>query len=139
VSLVLDSSVALTWFYDDEVVPATEDIQNMVVAGGALVPAIWHLETANSLQMNVRRRRITESDRDAALTELASLAILVDPETIVRAWSDTLALSTRFRLTVYDAAYLELAHRRGLPLASLDGELRAAASTLGVDVLPTQA
>ena len=138
-SLVLDSSVALTWFYDDEVVPATEDIQNMVVAGGALVPAIWHLETANSLQMNVRRRRITESDRDAALTELASLAILVDPETIVRAWSDTLALSTRFRLTVYDAAYLELAHRRGLPLASLDGELRAAASTLGVDVLPTQA
>jgi predicted nucleic acid-binding protein len=139
VSLVLDSSVALTWFYDDEVVPATEDIQNMVVAGGALVPAIWHLETANSLQMNVRRRRITESDRDAALTELASLAILVDPETIVRAWSDTLALSTRFRLTVYDAAYLELAHRRVLPLASLDGELRAAASTLGVDVLPTQA
>ena len=138
-SLVLDSSVALTWFYDDEVVPATEDIQNMVVAGGALVPAIWHLETANSLQMNVRRRRITESDRDAALTELASLAILVDPETIVRAWSDTLALSTRFRLTVYDAAYLELAHRRVLPLASLDGELRAAASTLGVDVLPTQA
>jgi predicted nucleic acid-binding protein len=135
VSLVLDSSVALAWFYDDEIEPAIEEVQNQVVAGGAIVPALWHLETANSLQMNVRRGRITESRRDAALVELATLTILVDPETVVRAWADTLVLSTRFRLTTYDAAYLELAYRRGLPLASLDRELCTAGYELGVELL----
>ena len=134
-SLVLDSSAALAWFYEDEVGPAIEQVQNRVVAGGAVVPAIWHLETANGLQMSVRRGRISESQRDGALTELASLSIVVDQETALRAWSETLALSTRFALTVYDAAYLELARRRGLPLASLDGELRAAGQRLGVELL----
>lgn len=134
-NLVLDSSVALAWFYDDEIGPAIDEVQNIVVAGGAVVPAIWHLETANGLQMSVRRGRISESLRDTALRELTSLAILVDPETIVRAWSDTLALSTRFGLTVYDAAYLELAARRKLPLASLDRDLRRAAEASGVSLL----
>lgn len=134
-SLVLDSSATLAWFYEDEAGSAIERVQNLVVAGGAIVPAIWHLETANGLQASVRRRRISDSQRDAALTHLASLAIVVDPETTLRAWSETLALSTRFGLTVYDAAYLELAYRRDLPLATLDNELRAAASALGIDLL----
>lgn len=134
-SLVLDSSVALAWFYDDELTPPIEEVQNRVTAGGATVPALWHLETANSLQINVRRGRISEGQRDTALTALASLSILVDQETVVRAWAETLALSARFGLTTYNAAYLELAHRRGLPLASLDRELRSAGRELGVELL----
>ena len=87
---------------------------------------------------------MSSADRRTALTilalvasgRLASLDIEIDPDTMRRAWSDTLALSSRFRQTVYDAAYLDLAHRRGLPLATLDGELRTVAEALGVQVLP---
>lgn len=92
---------------------------------------------ANAFQQGIRRRRITIAHRDAALETLASLPVAVDPETGIRAWAQTLDLSTRFDLTVYDAAYLELAVRRGLPLATLDRELRAAASAAGVTLLGT--
>ncbi len=85
--------------------------------------------------MSVRRGRISEAGRGRALAHLLSLDIEIDPHTIRHAWSETLALSTRFALTIYDAAYLELAHRRGLPLASLDRELRAAGEELGVPLL----
>ena len=138
-SLIVDSSAALAWVHEDEKNPGTDAVLDRVVDQGAIVPSLWHLEVANGLQVSIRRGRISEGNRDTALAFLASLDIEVDPDTTRHAWSDTLALSTRFNLTAYAAAYLELAHRRVLPLASLDGELRAAASTLGVDVLPTQA
>jgi predicted nucleic acid-binding protein len=136
VSLIVDSSVTLAWLHEDEKNPGTDAVLDLVVDRGAVVPTLWHLEVANGLQVSIRRKRITESDRDAALAFLASLDIEIDPDTMRRAWSDTLALSSRFRLTVYDAAYLDLAHRRGLPLATLDGELRTVAEALGVQVLP---
>jgi predicted nucleic acid-binding protein len=136
VSLIVDSSVTLAWLHEDEKNPGTDAVLDLVVDRGAVVPTLWHLEVANGLQVCIRRKRITESDRDAALAFLASLDIEIDPDTMRRAWSDTLALSSRFRLTVYDAAYLDLAHRRGLPLATLDGELRTVAEALGVQVLP---
>lgn len=135
-SLIVDSSVTLAWLHEDEKNPGTDAVLDLVVDRGAVVPTLWHLEVANGLQVSIRRKRITESDRDAALAFLASLDIEIDPDTMRRAWSDTLALSSRFRLTVYDAAYLDLAHRRGLPLATLDGELRTVAEALGVQVLP---
>jgi predicted nucleic acid-binding protein len=136
VSLIVDSSVTLAWLHEDEKNPGTDAVLDLVVDRGAVVPTLWHLEVANGLQVSIRRKRITESDRDAALAFLASLDIEIDPDTMRRAWSDTLALSSRFRQTVYDAAYLDLAHRRGLPLATLDGELRTVAEALGVQVLP---
>ena len=73
--------------------------------------------------------------RDAALSALALMPVAIDPETGIHAWSTTLDLSTRLNLTVYDAAYLELAMRRGLPLATLDRDLRAAASAAGITLL----
>jgi predicted nucleic acid-binding protein len=85
--------------------------------------------------MGVRRGRHDAAFRDATLADLAVLPITVDPETDRQAWSATLQLATRHRLTLYDAAYLELAQRRGLPLATLDRELRAAAAAERVVLL----
>jgi len=87
------------------------------------------------LQAGVRRGRITAEFRDTALADLASLSISVDPETTTYAWGNTLQLADRYGLTVYDAAYLELAQRRSLPLASLDVPLCNAARNAGVGLV----
>jgi predicted nucleic acid-binding protein len=92
-----------------------------------VVPALWRLEVLDGLQVAVRRGRINIAYRDASLTDLSSLVIAIDPGTNHQAWSATLQLCDRFGLTPYDAAYLELARRRRLPLATLDGELVRAA------------
>jgi predicted nucleic acid-binding protein len=133
--VVLDSSIALSWCLPDEAAPDVDEIQRTVATQGALVPVHWPLEIANALLMAVRRGRIEAGFRDAALRDLAALPIALDPETSSRAWHDTLRLADAHRLTAYDAAYLELAHRRDLPLATLDSELRAAAPALGVGLL----
>jgi predicted nucleic acid-binding protein len=96
---------------------------------------VWYLEIANSLQVSVRRRRIDRTTRDAAISDLSALNISTDPETIVFAWTTTLELTERFRLTAYDACYIELALRRGLPLATFDEELRVAGRQLDIELL----
>jgi predicted nucleic acid-binding protein len=85
--------------------------------------------------MGVRKGRSDSSFRDAALADLALLPINVDPETCRQAWGATAKLAARHRLTLYDAAYLELARRRCLPLATLDSDLRVAASAEDVELL----
>ena len=92
---------------------------------------------ANSLTVAERRGRISIEFRNAALSDLSLLDILLDLRTDAQAWTSTLALADRFRLTLYDAAYLELAQRAALPLASLDAELGRAALALGVPLLGT--
>jgi predicted nucleic acid-binding protein len=104
----------------------------MVADEGAFVPALWRLEVANSLTTAVRRGRIDADLRRASLADLALLDITTDHYTDFHAWDETLSLADRFRLTIYDAAYVELAVRRSLPLATLDNELRAAATALGL-------
>lgn len=134
-SLVLDPSLALSWYFEDERAAQADAVLDQVVEEGAVVPALWRLEIANGLQMAIRRKRIDAAFRDTALAELAAMAITVDGETGTHAWTMTLRLSDRFRLTVYDVAYLELAQRRKLPLATLDRELRAAALATGTETL----
>lgn len=129
---VLDSSATLAWIYGDETTEAVRLLFDIVAEEGAVVPALWRLEIANSLTVAVRRGRIGVGSRDAALCDLAFLDIAIDPHTNAQAWSATVQLADRFRLTLYDAAYLELAQRLALPLASLDNELRAAAHTLNI-------
>lgn len=85
--------------------------------------------------MAIRRKRIDREFRDRALRELALLPITVDPDTDTYVWSSSLQLADQFDLTVYDAVYLELARRRGLPLASLDEKLGGAGQALGVLIL----
>ena len=134
-SLVLDSSATLAWIYGDETTKPIRRLFDVVADEGAFVPALWRLEVANSLTIAVRRGRIDADFRRASLADLALLDITTDQYTDFHAWNETLSLADRFRLTLYDAAYLELARRRSLPLATLDSELRAAATTLGLRLL----
>ncbi|WP_446742070.1 type II toxin-antitoxin system VapC family toxin [Silvibacterium acidisoli] len=126
-SLVLDSSVSLAWFYAEEATEKTDEVAKLLAQSGAWVPPLWKLEIANILESGIRRGRNDISFRDQALTDLALMPINIDAETAVHAWSRTLALAHQHKLTVYDAAYLELALRRSLPLATLDKDLRKAA------------
>jgi predicted nucleic acid-binding protein len=100
-----------------------------------MVPAHWRLEVASAFHAAVRRQRIDAVYRDASLAELTLMPITIDGDTNTYAWSATLRLAERFSLTVYDAAYLELAHRHALPLATLDQELRAGAAALNIQLL----
>ena len=136
--LVLDSSATLAWIYGDETTEAIRRVFDTIADNGALVPALWRLEVANSLTMAVRKRHIDPDFRRAALADLALLDITTDQQTDSYAWTDTVNLADHFNLTVYDAAYLELARRRILPLATLDQDLRNSAMAIGVEVLGTE-
>ncbi len=134
-SLVLDPSLALSWYFEDERTVEADALLDQVVDRGAVVPTLWRLEVANGFQTAIRRKRIDAAFRDIALAELATMEITVDPDTDANAWTTTVRLSDRFELTAYDAAYLELAQRRRLPLATLDQRLCRAAVSLGLTVL----
>ena len=134
-SLVIDSSVTLSWFFEDERSALADEALRQVVDSGAMVPSLWRLEVANALQMAVRRKRIDAKFRDASIADLRALPITIDPDTDRHAWGSTLILAESCQLTLYDAAYLELAQRAGLPLASLDKQLRAASTAIGVALL----
>ncbi len=117
-SLVLDSSATLAWIYGDETTDPIRRVFEAVAEQGAFVPSLWRLEIANSLTVAVRRGRVDQEFRRAALADLGDLDIIVDAQTDSRAWNATLEFADRFLLTVYDAAYVELAQRRALPLAN---------------------
>ncbi len=132
--IVLDASITLASFFEDERTPAVVAVVDRVGLSGAFVPSLWPLEVANGLRIAIRRERISWSFRDAGLVQLAKLPIEIDSETHVHAWHATLQLAGRHGLTPYDAAYLELAQRRRLPLATLDRDLANAAEAEGVAV-----
>jgi predicted nucleic acid-binding protein len=129
---VLDGSLALAWYFKDEADPYADAVAVRLPAAHAAVPVIWPLEVANAMLMGERRQRSTEAQAAKWLGYLGSLPIAVDDETNDRAWGDVLSLARAHRLSAYDAAYLELALRRGVPLATLDDKLKAAASAVGV-------
>lgn len=134
---VLDSSVTMTWFFDDEATPATDELlDGLNQDARAVVAAHWALEVGNTLLMAERRKRATVAESSQFLAILEALPIEPDPHTIDRASTTTLALARTHGLTLYDSAYLELAMRRSLPLATLDKALRAAAKKTGVSSLP---
>lgn len=133
---VLDCSAALPWVFANEITPATEALLDDLVNGGrAWVPALWHLELANVMLGAQRRGKIDKAGVEKYMATLKTLDIEVDDETMSVAWSKTLALGESYGLTAYDAAYLELALRKGLPLASLDVPLRQACTKAGGQLL----
>jgi predicted nucleic acid-binding protein len=138
VSLVLDASTTLSWYFEDERTERGEEVLDRVTEAGAVVPILWRYEVANGLQMAVRRKRIAPAYRDASLSELGLLPIVVDRAGDDAIWSATLGLADRFGLTMYDAAYLEVAHRKGLPLATGDRALRRAAQAVNVGVVASR-
>ncbi len=123
--LVLDASAAIACVAPDE--SPSQVLVNAVKNGPLIVPALWTFEVYNVLWMLRRKSRITENDLLMALELLAGLTLTIDPPSVARVRTDTLALARAHALTVYDAAYLELARRCGLHLATLDADLRAAA------------
>jgi predicted nucleic acid-binding protein len=129
---VLDCSVTLAWYFADEANPYANAVAGRFPAARAVVPVLWPLEVANALLMGERRKRSTSAQATRWIGYLSSLPITVDTETTARAWTDILAQARTHNLSAYDAAYLELALRRGLPLATLDDQLKAAAAALGV-------
>jgi predicted nucleic acid-binding protein len=131
---VLDGSVALAWLFHDEQDPYADAIVAKLPAVEMLVPRLWHLEVANVLLVGERRGRCTAADVTTWLGYLSALPVVVDAETEARAWADTVALARRNDLTEYDAAYLELALRTRLPLATLDRKLKSAAVAVGISL-----
>lgn len=134
-SFVLDSSVSLAWCFEDERTDATDALLERVATSGAAAPSLWPLEVLNVLVMAERRNRIDPDRRQRLAGFLRDLPVTIDDETVSHAWVVAAQLATRFRLSVYDATYLELAHRLSVPLATLDRDLRAAAGALGVRLL----
>jgi predicted nucleic acid-binding protein len=134
VSVVIDSSVALTWCFEDEASPQTDALFEHVRDDGAVVPVLWHLELANVLLQAEMRGRIATGDVATRLELIAELPIATDHETVARAWREVIALARAEGLAAYDAAYLELAIRRGLPLSTRDNALIGAARRIGVAI-----
>lgn len=133
---VVDASVAAAWALSDETTSATDALLVRVRDEGGLVPALWRWEVANLLLTAVRRGRATREDALGHLHDFALLPIVVDQDAAASAWRETFALAAAHAVTAYDAAYLELASRTGLPLATKDEDLRKAAKAIGVAVLP---
>jgi predicted nucleic acid-binding protein len=133
-ALVIDSSAALSWCFEDEASPESDALFERVRDQGALVPGLWHLEVANVLLQAERRGRIATGDVAMRLELIAELPITTDNETNARAWREILVLARAEGLTTYDATYLELAIRRGLPLQTKDAALITAAKRSGVTV-----
>ncbi|KUO54840.1 MAG: PIN domain-containing protein [Sphingomonadales bacterium BRH_c42] len=134
-SLVLDASVAIAWLFEDEASEGLQQVLRKVATDGAIVPSLWRLEVANVLRNAVRRGRCNEDYVDQSLARLDRLPLAIDEETDSRAWGATLDLARAEDLTLYDAAYLELAERRGRPLATCDAALAKAAARRGVEIL----
>lgn len=134
-SLVLDNSVTIAWVFPDETTDAIESVFFQIERQGAWVPTLWAFEVANVLQMAVRSQRYTALFRAQALAALEVLPIETEAPRTDRVWRETVQLAERHSLTIYDAAYLELAMRRNIPLATLDTDLRTAAAREGVLLL----
>lgn len=131
-ALVLDASVTMAWCFPDEASPFTEAILDRVRDEEGLAPLIWPLEVANAFLLAERRGRITNTQTVYLIELLQALPITVDSGALTEAWGSVLALGREYGLSSYDAAYLELAARQGLPLATQDAQLRAAATRMGI-------
>jgi predicted nucleic acid-binding protein len=131
-SFVLDASVAACWAFDDEQHPVADIAFTSIRTQDALVPSLWWFEVRNILIVNERRKRISESDTTIFLRELSRLRIREDGE---HQETTVLRIARTHRLTVYDAAYLELALREDVPLATLDNELSSTARLEGAKLM----
>ena len=132
---VLDCSVTMSWAFKEEFSPFTQGLLAALPEGQAIVPPIWPLEVANVLLVAERGGRMPQVDSLRFIDLLESLPISVEASLERRLLDDVLPLARETGLTVYDASYLELAGRIGLPLATLDTKLQHAAQRVGVRLL----
>ena len=134
-AFIADASVAVGWVHPAQATTQTAAMLDAIADGAALeVPALWPLEVASALTVLVRRRKLTKEEREIGLGWLRGLRLRVDHEMASLAFSRLSELAATYHLSVYDAAYLELAQRRKLVLGCRDGPLRNAATQSGVSV-----
>lgn len=131
-NFVLDASMALAWCFDDEGGDTAIAVLERMRSDEAVVPAIWPLEVTNGLLTAERKGRLSPQAAAQALSMLAALPVDVEPLARARTFEATFRLARTRELTSYDASYLELAARLGVPLATLDGRLARAARDEGV-------
>ena len=134
---VLDASIALAWFIDHPVDAYAVEVRDRIQRGDrAVVPSLWETEFANGVLMAERRKLMTVLEGDECMVEMDQLRLTsIEADCEFRSIREALAVARTFRLTVYDACYLELARREGLPLATLDKSLSAAAAKAGIRAL----
>jgi len=134
-AFVADASVAIAWIHPAQATAETEAMLDHLAAGGSLVvPALWPLEVANAITVLRRRRKLTADDARTAIEIIRELPAVIDYDGAAVAFTRLVDLAVEHDLTVYDAAYIELAIRRQLPLASNDGPMKQAAIRAGVDL-----
>lgn len=134
-AFVLDASTALSWCFEETQTRYAIAVLELVSEGAEVhVPIIWPLEVTNALVKAVRRGHITRADLFDYAEQLAGLRVVLDLDGATRAFQQVLLLAERHQLTTYDASYLELAQRRGLPLATGDQNLARAATDTHVDI-----
>lgn len=136
-NFVLDASVALCWLMGDGVATARAYAMGVLEAmksedNRAIVPVVWNLEVANVIAKAEQKGLLVEAQSEAFLEMLSGLDIDVDSDTVATALSDTLQIARRYRLSAYDASYMELSLRSGISLATLDQDLNKAARRAGI-------
>ncbi|PZA13247.1 VapC toxin family PIN domain ribonuclease [Rhodopseudomonas palustris] len=134
--IVLDASITIAWLLNETGFSARE-LSEAILGEAVIVPAHWSMEVGNVLLTNLRRKRIAAHDVDAALSDLATLDIEIEPPIRSAQMSDLLRFAQDYGLTYYDAAYLSLARDRGATLATLDRQMQHAAVNAGVIIFPT--
>lgn len=132
---VLDASMTMAWCFADEATPYTTAVRRSLADATALAPSIWPLEVANVLLIAERRGRLTDVETQELVAFLHTLPVEVVSVPLEHVFQDILALARAHNLTSYDAAYLALALRENLPLASLDNRLCTAAGNVGVPLV----
>lgn len=132
--VVVDASVALAWGFPDEAGAYAETVLEGLEGRAVVVPALWAVEIANALLVGERRKRIHQAQIHRFLTLLEGLSVVQDTQSVGVAVNSLLPLAREHKLSAYDAAYLDLAMREGLPLATLDNALRRAGRKAGVSI-----
>ena len=132
---VIDNSVVMTWCFKDEANQYADNILDRLEVSTGFVPSVWPLEVCNILLVAERRKRIGEADSTRFISLLTELPIIVEQETPERIIKDIFALARKHKLSSYDASYLDLAMRKGLPIATLDKNLLTVAKRCKVQIL----
>lgn len=132
---VVDNSVVMAWCFEDEAGKYADAVLERLTVAEAMVPAIWPLEVGNVLLVAERRRRLRRADSERFIALLRQLPIVVEPEDARRALGDVMALARDVGLSTYDASYLNVALRHGLPIATMDRDLRKAARRCHVAIV----
>ena len=131
---VIDNSVVMTWCFKDEINQYADAILDRLEVSTAVVPPIWPLEVGNVLLVAERKKRLSKADSTRFIVLLTGLPIIIEQEPPERMMKDILALAREHQLSTYDASYLDLAMRKGLPIATLDNKLKAAAKRSQVPI-----